>query len=972
MSSLDRISERFSMFYDEIDTQMSRLRNSDSIFSQLSIQSDDAKLLNKLEKGEIPMTDIDDLLKSATEFDAELKTYIEKNSLRKKVAQRKTKNPSMKSKLPPIWNEPKLNQYIESIIDEVFDPVEVTTEFQHVPPCQEKNEPAAQVSTVKPILKTNNSKSSKRNVSTNVKFQIHPPKQVVSTSVASHKQQKPPKSIKKIEPFVQIQSMNTSSESLFPCRTERTTNADGSVDVTFKKSFKEPSGAKTLQPQTVPSDLKYSPVTLTSTAGNNTIAKPLCEGDVVDVIDSSLATVKTINAKQMTTLLLPVLSIKGSCSIQKIYQLEISPARDVHAIPHENEPKMNTKFVEMVFHSPAKPAADVFVVHPAAEKEAPNEIHQITSDEAENNNPSNLFDIREVNRILNDCGVHLRDGKIHFVMESARKRKGNKRTKPKKSFKPSTLRESVDELKQNHSEVGDNESREKKINICAIDEAAKQKRDEEINEKDSSMSSSITDDGKILQILKINRDGERCSRRSFRLNSSPESYPASSANNESSVQQQIPITDAERSIAENFQSIYKLIEDTFETNVGAEPTAEINENEREIDDGMNEMRAVIEMSEENIKRAGRLLEKYKAPHELTSIKTSLIRKSAASSSGEVSSFEFKPHEKSKDVKVNEEKSEATFFHQEIQTSVALELNEHNPTTFKVSLPEKSQRNVTVEACAQTSEDKIVQTDGNLNWKSQQYFGSVYEKYSNFNHINFNQPPIASARLNPFCSSIDSCNCVGCERKRKFQTNPVSTQRYSTDSGKLSSQLTSFTSTSASPKLSVPFNPIYSDDDEVMKAANRFLRSVEKRKNRNTASDITSSEVSSSIDFSPQKVHSRRSSTSTSTPSSSLLDNGMRTASSHVQRPAPRARNNLENKLQEAAKGIASMEHKVEDVERFADEEQSNDSSSSGIPQLDLQDLRDNQEFRYLSEGEVLSQGETQLGLSDDDVPDYFF
>lgn len=45
--------------------------------------------------------------------------------------------------------------------------------------------------------------------------------------------------------------------------------------------------------------------------------------------------------------------------------------------------------------------------------------------------------------------------------------------------------------------------------------------------------------------------------------------------------------------------------------------------------------------------------------------------------------------------------------------------------------------------------------------------------------------------------------------------------------------------SSPKKVPVPYNTIYSDDDEIMEAANKFLRSVEKRKQNDDGSDLSS-------------------------------------------------------------------------------------------------------------------------------------
>lgn len=147
----------------------------------------------------------------------------------------------------------------------------------------------------------------------------------------------------------------------------------------------------------------------------------------------------------------------------------------------------------------------------------------------------------------------------------------------------------------------------------------------------------------------------------------------------------------------------------------------------------------------------------------------------------------------------------------------------------------------------------------------------------------------------------------------------------------------------------------------MKAASKFLRSIEKSKNWNTDSDVTSSESSNM--FTPQKL-SRENSSRDSTSSSSLLNNP-RKGSKEDTCLVPLARQHPENKLEVAnKKGLEQIESPLSEPQLSR--------SSSASSKLNSSDLQLKQEFleRYLSEGEVLSQGEIQLGLSDDDVQDF--
>jgi hypothetical protein len=85
----------------------------------------------------------------------------------------------------------------------------------------------------------------------------------------------------------------------------------------------------------------------------------------------------------------------------------------------------------------------------------------------------------------------------------------------------------------------------------------------------------------------------------------------------------------------------------------------------------------------------------------------------------------------------------------------------------------------------------------------------------------------------------------------------------------------------------------------------------------------------------------------------------------VQPPAPKPRINLVSKLQTAAHKVALVDTKLVS---FANEENSHRSSSDAT-QIDYFPHDESLLEHYLSEGEVLSQGEIQLGLGDDQQPD---
>lgn len=893
MSLSDQITRRFQSLYDEIDSQM--IRSGSSTFSDFGMShSDDAKMLEKFRAGEISLGDVEALLEAAKEVDEEMQKFIAKNNLRKKVEEKKKQPSVKKSGVPPIWDDQKLNEYIDSIVEEVLESCEVSDEIKLVDPPKpavETKKPTQNV--IKPILKQKSSQPLKRNVATNVKFRMHPEK-------LERVQSRQAKTNKRIQtaPSGLFKMHSTSETSL----AARVCNKDGSVDVNFGKSSKT---SVPQRPKTVPAQLKLSSMTVTSTKKPTQVQKRIddeCKGN-----NGSLATKVVKMPKQMTTQVLPVVSIKGSCAIQKIYQIDILPTDET--VRDNFEARPNTKFYEFTHECPPKPQTEPV--------QAENSAVVV-----ENANQTSFLDASDLKRALNECGVHFRDGKIHVVVEGGRTRRSNKKTRARKIFKPSTLRKSIDEFSQPRD---DNDG--EKFNICSsVEPAVEQKLGEEqINEKDSSMSSSITDDGKIRQILQINRRVDR-HRTSSGRDSSSDSYPESSALGVTSLEPH-EARRAAQTASETFQSIYKLIEDTFETTDVEKPAMV----DKQGGDGLHEMQEVIKMSEENMKRAEMLLKKYQKSDVEEFVEEVAIEES-----------NHKVVENTQKTAVEAKK----FCNQEIQTDDDLLQTETRLVDTKED-PKPAKQST--DSFAQTEEDKNVQTDDVLSWKSPQFFGNVFEPYSNFRHMKFHQPPEVS-RNDAICTFSSRCNCVGCQSTRNFNRIP---------NPNISSQLKTRLNQSPifSPKkFPVPFNPMYEGDEEVMEAANKFLRSIEKQKRRN--GDSTSSDSINSK-FSPQKVHSRRSSSSISTPSSSLVQNIVQTQPEVA--PVPRPRINLGDRLAAAAGNIVTIESKLGN---FAGDSQSRHSSPDS-PQFaspDSQDFVD----RYLSEGEVLSQGEVQLGLSDED------
>ena len=103
--------------------------------------------------------------------------------------------------------------------------------------------------------------------------------------------------------------VNKANEKSFPQRVERAVNNDESVNVNFKKQFIVPNTQQ----------LAFSATTFTSTNGTE---KLTTTDNIIRIVDSNLVTKR---AQQMSAVFLPVLSIKGKCCKQEIYNFEVSP-----------------------------------------------------------------------------------------------------------------------------------------------------------------------------------------------------------------------------------------------------------------------------------------------------------------------------------------------------------------------------------------------------------------------------------------------------------------------------------------------------------------------------------------------------------------------------------------------------------------------------------------------------------------------
>ena len=1047
MDQMNQINDRFSMFYADIDSQLSFIANSESYLSENMQEKNNITQRN--DDLNISDMDIDNLLDYAKEFEDELKIYVEKNNLKKKAAtilnNEVKKTPSMTSVFPPIWNDEKLSTYIQEVLNDL-----VIEQPKEVIKC--KVEPR------KKNLKDGHSKV-KRNVGVNVKFKIDQTKDI--------DQMKPPSVVsllKKASTFNENHpeiALENPNHTLFPCRVEkiyhedaagkhtvkntRTRNTDGSIGVSFKKKF-HISPQKTIinpikklmappKPQRPIKVLKYSPLTVTSTSGIHTLKSKLTineDNEVVSVVSSILATNQHLVTKQsMTIQVLPVLSIKGECCIQSIYQLEIVPGYQVSSNETNIQPKCNNniKYTEFVYTPidlpKSLPVSSSSLLLNPIDNPTQLKLDKPPSDNEIELNPSrNFIDARDLSKFLSDYGVHLKDGKINVVYDAGGSfwggnKRNTKKLKSRKSFKPLRLRKYVKEMPLNDNQ---------KINIednktgCEAIEAISnvQEDNKELVSNPSELSSSITDDHKIREILKINKDdkieGGKKSQKDHSFSSDESIYPS-----QTNVEEENEVItkhnhaekpfDMDKYLVEDFQSIYKLIEDTFQPtfNTQSKKLIQTLPNEKDVERGVEDMRRIIKLSEENIKKASKMLKKYHNPLHPSPNNDKIIAipekfekfpsnqpqtsSTAADNDDDAIKNMLSVVVTNQLVKVDGNTQTITasvnndfictpaYHHQIVQTDNEL-VDCHNYKAFSIGLETTEMKKTveTAESGNQTTDDKTVQTDGGNNWKSQYYFGTVYDKYSNYNHIKFHST--TPNKHNSFCSSKEqSCNCIGCERRKlrvsRLTPLPVPAKRtlYTNYSPVKPSIYSSVSSLSTPPKITAPYNSMYSNDDEIMQAANKFLRSVEKRKNRNADSDFSSSEKSS-LDGNKFKKFSK-SSSSYSTSSHHSSEKLLQRSYQYEGLPDQLKLRTKYIKPKNNKLELASIEQALEGLNPF-DSSPSNEplnsfdspilssspDTTSSSPEINAIDAPESSEIEnslaYLSDGEVLSQGEIQL------------
>jgi hypothetical protein len=239
-------------------------------------------------------------------------------------------------------------------------------------------------------------------------------------------------------------------------------------------------------------------------------------------------------------------------------------------------------------------------------------------------------------------------------------------------------------------------------------------------------------------------------------------------------------------------------------------------------------------------------------------------------------------------------------------------------------------------------EKRIQTENRSNHP---VFQNVYRSYP---HLNYPSRSFSSTPSTPH-----SCTCVVCKQiKRITPIRPVPAKR------------SLFPPPPASSRVGTQSSDysLFSDDDEVMRAANKFLRHVEKRKNRNADSDV-STDISSIDENILKPIKEPETSTSDSKENQQVV-NLLQFSSDEDNQKSP---NKKEDSLVKANEMVSDIEKKLSNMElETKNLEVSSDlmlSSFSPNTQNIIRELENS--LSNLSDGEVLSQGEVQSGLMND-------
>lgn len=356
MSSFVHFTESFHQFYslmDQVETQMSKISCSKSLsLSTLescnvaaasqntpkrSSSADKKPSKTEVSKN-VVVAKIQKVVKAAKELDNEVKKTSQQQQQRNTpVINKKPKSIYFKSTVPPIWDKQKHGKFIENVMNDLNVPLEIDEENCCNDEVIEFKE------TTKSILKNNS--NAKRNIGTYVKFISEPPTQDKRQQQQRKQQHHVVEKIQYVEKPI---GKKTHSIKSNVSDTESHSHLHPPPPPPSSKSLTAAAAASKK-----PSKLMFSPLTVTST--NCAIDEFEKTIDYNCIMKSNLATTPSPkNIKQiMTKCILPALNVKGSCKIQRIYQLEILPTRGLEQ--NELSINKNAQFFEFSHSSPVPP-----------------------------------------------------------------------------------------------------------------------------------------------------------------------------------------------------------------------------------------------------------------------------------------------------------------------------------------------------------------------------------------------------------------------------------------------------------------------------------------------------------------------------------------------------------------------------------------------------------------------------------------
>lgn len=726
MMSADDLLQKFNSLYSEIDCEIELLRKSQkSLVNKQQFEDFLFKSVEKFSKNHNNY-EVVNILNHAKKMDQKQKTITNIKIAKKNFIK------NSKSIFPPIWDEKKLNIYTQNVLNDIFTN-EISNEPDKSTETMLSKDNNDIICTRKTILNGNsNSKMMTRNVGTNVRFLIQKTKE-------NYFDENPNLCVKRVNKKIQTALCNDlktkpckANEKSFPQRIERVVNNEESVSVNFKDHYEISKMPQKHQ-------LAFSATTFTSTNGQKISTK---SDDIIHVLDSSLVTNAT---KQMSSVLLPVLSIKGKCSVQNIYHFEILPTSDDSLHNNKCNNEANIKFIELKYGTECTESKK--------ENESDEIIKNSTApDLTENRNK--LFDMNDIKNTLRYYNVNIDDGKIHVVLENSKNMDiQNKRRK---------LRKKIKKKHKDFTLIGyKGTASAKQEKLCA------NKNHENIQNEVDSSSSLTDDDRKLCDILKfygkMNETKEK-SNKDDNIFSCEDRYPYptntssnETQNNQNNLTNEVKLgNDLEyNNITESFQSIYKLIEDTFQSNL---METEVCENEKE--NGMSEMNQVIKMSEENIRKAELLLQKYKnAKGEAHPYSLDENQESCRNTMTEKPKIFFANNELNL-YNDRQDKSDENYVNNSYQLkkeAVQQDVIYANDkcqeyAKFTKDLQEKLHLTIeTLDSSVQTTSDKALQTEDNFDCKTKFYFKSVFDNYTNVNFDAQNNLPAKRTEVFTFDS-----------------------------------------------------------------------------------------------------------------------------------------------------------------------------------------------------------------------------